>query len=352
MTVTNAPARIASLAVATGPYACDQAEALAFFRRHYAQSVSPRALGVLERVLQHPGIERRHFALTEPDALVREDPDARIDRFTHWAVELSARAGRDALQQAGLAPSDVAALVLNTCTGYVCPGVSTYVLEAMGLPPDVRCYDLVGSGCGGAVPNLQLCRSLLADGAGVVLSIAVEICSATLQMGNDLGLVISNALFSDGAAAAVIWDRGEGVAMLDSVSRQEPRYRDDIRYRYENGALHNQLSIRLPERAGECVRTTVDDLLRRAGVEAGAVRWWAVHPGGQRVLDVVGERLGLGEHQLAPSRRVLRDHGNMSSPSVWFVLREILGNGVSEGDLCALVAFGAGLSVHAMLLRV
>ena len=153
----------------------------------------------MKKFLAHPSIRRRRFAFDSPDCLVTEDPDGRMARFTRWAVELSARASLEALGRAGLAAREVSALVVNTCTGYLCPGLSSYLLERLGLPRDIRAYDLVGGGCGGAIPNLQAGEECLkAAGAGVALCVAVEICSATFQMEDDLSLILSNALFSAG----------------------------------------------------------------------------------------------------------------------------------------------------------
>jgi predicted naringenin-chalcone synthase len=137
--------------------------------------------------------------------LVSEDSDGRIRRFADSAIALSAQAARKALEETGLTTDVVSSLVVNTCTGYVCPGISTFLVERLGLPRHVNAYDLVGSGCGGAIPNLKIAGSQPSRKDGdVALSVSVEMCSAMFQMGNDLSLVLSNALFSDGAAAAVV----------------------------------------------------------------------------------------------------------------------------------------------------
>jgi predicted naringenin-chalcone synthase len=114
-------------------------------------------------------------------------------------------------------------LVVNTCTGYLCPGLSSYLLEKLGLPRNIRTYDLVGGGCGGAIPNLQAAQEYLKSaGKGTALCVAVEICSATFQMADDMSLLLSNALFADGAAAAVLWTRPQGLALVDSSNRHQP----------------------------------------------------------------------------------------------------------------------------------
>lgn len=345
-------AHIASVAVATPPYTTDQAQADYFLTRHYSHKLSPRSLSVLHKVFSHPSVSRRRFAFQGPECLIEEDPDSRIARFTHWAVELSADAARKALDLAGLTTDSVSALVVNTCTGYICPGVSTYLIEKLGLSPRTRAFDLVGSGCGGALPNLHLGGSLLnGKGEGVTLSVAVEICSATFQMEDDMGLIVSNALFADGAAASVVWDRPEGLELVASSSRYLPEHRDAIRYVHKGGQLYNQLSTSLHRLVKSTVARTVSDVLAQKALRVEDIRHWAIHAGGEKIINSIKGELGLSEEQLRATRSVLSNYGNMSSPTVLFVLREILEQGIERGEWCVMAAFGAGLSAHACLLR-
>jgi alkylresorcinol/alkylpyrone synthase len=99
--------------------------------RHYTES-SPRSLALLQKVLDHPSIGQRCFAFDSPESIFNEDPDERIARFTRWAVDLSAEAVTTAMREAGLAMTDIAGIVVNTCTGYICPGLSTYLVERLG----------------------------------------------------------------------------------------------------------------------------------------------------------------------------------------------------------------------------
>jgi predicted naringenin-chalcone synthase len=352
MTAFDSTVHIASFALASPPFVAEQAVAGAFMEEHYRGKLNKRSMAVLKSMFSHPSVQRRHFAIEDPNCFIYEDPDKRIDRFLHWATELSAEAASQALRQVGLEASEISNLVINTCTGYVCPGLSTYLIEKMGLSPDVRAYDLVGSGCSGAVANLQLAQQIQhANGSSVTLSIAVEICSATFQMGNDLSLIVSNALFGDGAAAAILWNRSDGITLVDSASYYAPEYRDHIRFVHKNGQLHNQLSVRLPEIAQKPVAELAQKLLAANGLTVREVPHWALHSGGDKVINAVQEALGLTDEQCRPTRDILRDYGNLSSPTVWFVLRKILDSGVNYGDWCMMLAFGAGFSAHAFLFR-
>lgn len=343
---------LASTATALPSCAVTQQEAEKFITRHYESSLTPAGMKVVRKVFRHPSVKSRRFAFENPETVLDENPDSRAERFISRSVELSALAAGGALEKSGLAPEDVSALVVNTCTGYACPGVSTYLIEKLGLRRNVWAFDLVGSGCGGAIPNMQAAGALLRGfTGGAVLSVSVEICSCTFQMADDLSLIISNAIFGDGAAAAVLWDRPEGLELLGSASRYFPEHREDLRFVYRNGRLHNQLSLRIPGLVAEAAALVVGDLLASSGLGKKDVRHWILHSGGENVINSVKEKIGLSEEQLAHTRRVLSDLGNMSSATVWFVLEEALKAGIGSGDRVVMLAFGAGLSAHAYLLR-
>ena len=349
---TKGTVRIGSIAVATPPYRINQAQAEAFLTKHYSEKLSPRNLAIMRKIFAHPSVIRRHLAVENLECLVNEPPDNRIARFTNWAIDLSSQAIVKALNRVGLTTADVSGLVVNTCTGYICPGISTYIIEKLGLSNQIRALDLVGSGCGWAVPNLQMCKDILngTDGS-VVISVSVEICSATFQMADDLSLIISNAIFADGASASVLWRRPEGLELIASTSRYDPQHRDDIRYVYKQGQLHNQLSVLLPEIACKTVARVIMDLLQPRGLKIEDIKYWAFHPGGEKVINAIKDEIGLSEKHLQATRDVLANYGNMSSPTVLFVLQKILDKGIAPGDRCVMVAFGAGLCAHAFLLR-
>lgn len=181
-----------------------QPQVLEILEENYSRILTPRAQDVMRKTTLHPGIVKRHFASDNKQSLLRvrnEDPDKRMERFRRWALKLSSEALKSAVSKSGIEMHQIDALIINTCTGYLCPGISSYLIEHLGLSSSTYVYDLVGAGCGGAIPNLQLAKALSENSHLVVAGVAVEICSATFQMGNDLSLLVSNALFADGAAA-------------------------------------------------------------------------------------------------------------------------------------------------------
>jgi len=123
---------IASVAVAVPPYAVNQDFAEKFVEKAYGHRLTKQSMSLVHSMLAHPSVRKRHFAFDSPECLVDEDPDSRVARFTRWSLDLSARATRRALDQAGVGPEEVDGIVVNTCTGYICPGLSTYLIEELG----------------------------------------------------------------------------------------------------------------------------------------------------------------------------------------------------------------------------
>lgn len=349
------PTYLRSLATASPSTVLTQKHAIELINEHYATDLKPRSLELVRQFLAHESIATRRIAVDSVDDLPKlksESPDDRIERFTRWAVDLGARAATRALERAGANAADVAAIIVNTCTGYLCPGLSTYLIERLGLAPSIEAYDLVGAGCGGALPNIQMGEAIIArHPQKTILCVAVEICSATFQMDDDPSLLISNAIFGDGAAAAVLADRPPGLAILGRAARFEPRFRDDVRFVHKNGELHNRLSIQLPRIMKGIAPAFIRELLAAHGLDVADVGFWALHPGGERILSGIAEELALDAAACAVSRSVLRDFGNMSSPTVLFALERILDKGIAPGDHVCAVAYGAGLSLHALLLK-
>lgn len=341
-------ASIASVVPANG---VEQKVAADLVKEHFRDALTQRSLGMVRATFLHPSIKKRHFAVQQPAEIFYESPDQRIARFTEHAVELAARAVESALAKVGLGIGEVSALIVNTCTGYICPGISTYLIERLGLRRGVRLYDMVGSGCGGAIPNLQLAESMVKADGGIVVSVSVEICSAAFQMGNDISLIMSNAVFADGAAAAVLWDKPTGFELISSAGHYVPEQRDAIRFIHKNGQLHNQLSTDLPELVKSAATGVVEELLANASLQRSQIGQWALHTGGEKIIDAVRDAVGIPEERLWATRKVLEEYGNMSSPTVLFVLDELLQDGVRPGEWCVMLGYGAGLSAHGYLLR-
>ena len=344
------------LGTATAPLYTTQEEAYEFFTRHCPLKPAEQAL--YRRILLDGKIKGRYLGMdTVLDAL-ETDPDRLQARFLKFGRSTAVAAARRALAEAGVEAAEVAGLVVNTCTGYLCPGLSSYIAEDLGLKTSIRFLDLMGMGCGGAVPNLEAATSMLVrSGEGPVLSLAVEICSATIFPSHEPDLIVSNSIFGDGAAAAVLDlvqdDHPGGLArVIDFESGLFPQYREELRYRTDGGLLRNHLTRRVPVIGAQTATEVASRLLNRHGLSRHDIDWWAVHPGGTVVLEQVAKKLELDDDAMHFSYHIFENYGNMSSPSVLFVLREILDHASPKpGQKGMLVAFGAGFSAFAALIE-
>jgi alkylresorcinol/alkylpyrone synthase len=320
------------------------------------QQFSPRSRAVLKKVLNsRNGIATRHLALEALNEAFEVTPDVLQARFARNAPLLAARAAELALADSGHRAGEIDALVISTCTGYLCPGLTSYVSERLGCRPDVLALDLVGQGCVAALPNLCAGEALLAAGrCQRVLSICVEVCSAALYFDDDPGVLISACLFGDGAGAAVLASSPGGkrpVKWRTSGFLLQPKHRDLLRFEHQAGMLRNILTPQVPVVAAQYAATVLDQVLSRSGVPRSQVQGWVMHPGGRDVLLALRERLGLSEHNLRWSAAVLREFGNLSSASVYFVLQAALRDS-APGGYWWLSSFGAGFSCHGALLEV
>ena len=344
------------LGTATPPLYATQEEAYEFFSTQF--SLKPSEEDLYRRILLDGKIKGRYLGMETKMDAIETDPDLLLARFLKFGRNAAVTAARRAMTEAGVETSEITGLIVNTCTGYLCPGLSSYIADNLGLNTSIRFLDLMGMGCGAAIPNLEASAAMLIrSGEGPVLSIAVEICTATLFPSHEPELVVSNSIFGDGAAAAVLDLSRDGcqsglAKLVDFAVGLFPRYSEDLRYRTEGGRLRNFLTKRVPVIGARTVTEVACRLLDTHKLSRNDIAWWVVHPGGTVVLDQVAKELELPRESLRFSYHVFENFGNMSSPSVLFVLREILDQGYPlPGQRGMLLAFGAGFSAFAGLIE-
>lgn len=318
-------------------------------RSDAAARLSPRSRALVQAVLSKDnGIDRRHFALDDFDRLFDYTPDELNAAFRRAAPALAGRALGAALAKAGLRADGLDALVVCTCTGYLCPGLTSYVAEALGLRANVFLQDLVGLGCGAAVPALRATDAILtAQPGATVACVAVEVCSAAIYLDDDPGVLISACLFGDGAAAT-IWratppahDGVPAPRCHGFNTLHLPGERDKLRFELRDGKLRNLLHKTVPELAAGAVAR----LFAAEPADAPSIGKIVAHAGGRDVIRAI--ETALPGRTLDATREVLRAHGNMSSPSVLFALEVALRDGPPpSGEDWWLVSFGAGFAAH------
>jgi alkylresorcinol/alkylpyrone synthase len=327
----------------------------AFLQSPQSRRLNSRSRAIIKKVLTgNNGVVSRHLALEHLGQAFEVTPDVLHERYRKHAPLLASQAAERALADAGCQAAEIEAVLISSCTGYLCPGLTSYVSERLGLRSDALMLDLVGQGCGAALPNLRAAEALLTAGRSRVLSICVEICSAALYFDDDPGVLISACLFGDGAGAAVLASQPNGhrgVKFKTSGSMLRPNDRDLLRFEQKDGMLRNILMPQVPALAAQHAGKVFDDVLARTGLPRSQVTGWVLHPGGRDVLLALRRRLELSEQDVRCSEVVLRDFGNLSSPSVFFVLQAALADSTPRGHWW-MSSFGAGFSCHGAFLEV
>lgn len=279
----------------------------------------------------------------------------RMCRYETDALTLATQAARGAIDDCAWHPRDVSHLVTVSCSGFSAPGVDIGLIELLGLRRDVTRTNVGFMGCHGALNGLRTARGLVAlDPHARVLMCCVELCSLHQQYTDDAQQIVANALFSDGAAAiagmASSAER-QGYHVIDQRSHLLPNTADLMTWRIGDHGFKMTLSPRVPDVVRQTLRPWLSGWLAEYGLSLEDIHGWAVHPGGPRILTACADALALRPEQIEPSQQVLAEYGNMSSPTVLFIL-ERLCQSMGESSLpCVVLAFGPGLTIEAALLR-
>jgi predicted naringenin-chalcone synthase len=331
-----------------------------------------RAGAAVERIYRNSAIRRRSSVVAdfvaEPEAFDffpptwRLEPEpttgARMELYRREAPPLARAAAEACLARAPHVPrSSITHLVVVTCTGFFAPGLDALLVKQLGLRPDTKRTIVGFMGCYAAFNALRAASSICAaDPEAVALVVCVELCSIHFQRRFSMNNVVANCLFSDGAAAALVTSEPEGsrrgvVELVDSYTRIEDDSEAQMTWTVTDTGFQMSLAPEVPDTLERGIEPFVATLLGQNGVARGQIGFWAVHPGGRRIVEVVRDRLGLSERAVASSFDVLAEFGNMSSPTILFVLDRCLAENRLPGALGVALAFGPGLTLESMLLR-
>lgn len=304
--------------------------------------LSKFSLRILRRMLLgNTGINKRHFAIDSLEKIFALDAEQLNRYYENAAPPLGNTALEKALNTAQTRASDLDALFVCSCTGYLCPGLSSYIAEMAGLRDDAYLMDVVGLGCGAAIPTLKAAQLYLAAHPNAKVAIvAVEICSAAFYLEDDPGVLISACIFGDGAAAAVLsGNKTNSIGHIDDFRRIHlPKSREALRFRNSGGKLANILTPEVPDIAASATET-----LYRQTFPTTEPQRIIAHAGGKDIIHAIEDR--FPQYPLSNTRHVFQNYGNMSSPSVLFALQHALENNQTTGNNW-LISFGAGFSAH------
>jgi alkylresorcinol/alkylpyrone synthase/polyketide synthase Type III len=310
----------------------------------------------IRKIFLNSDIDYRHFYFGGTPNL-EETSDQQNERYLSGAMKTGCRAILNCLEAAGAVPGDVDFLAFCSCTGYVCPDVGSRLIAHMELKRNVQRASILGLGCAGALPTLQRVADFVrANPSRKALMLAVEICSACYYVDDTLETVIGNAICADGAAAFLLGTNQQKdcvyPSIIDFETFLDTEQIEQVGLQHRNGKLRIILGASIQHLAGPLIEKALDSLLQRHALSRSQIRFWVVHPGGRKVIDNVQQHFGMTDEQLRFSRSVLRNYGNMSSPTVIFVLDEVVRNGDPRpGDWGVMIALGPGMAAEAALLK-
>jgi alkylresorcinol/alkylpyrone synthase len=345
----NPPVGLLGLATACPPHDLPQ-EAVAQVARRLFEPQFP-GFQRMAPVFRTAGVRHRQSAMPMEWYLQPRDWPERTAAYLEAAVDLFVRAAQDALAEAGLRGQDVDAIVTVSSTGIATPSLEARAMERMGFRPDALRVPVFGLGCAGGTAGLALAARLArAEPGAVVLMVTVELCSLACRIGAPSKAdIVATALFGDGAAACVLRAGEEGfAAAVDAAEHTWPDTLDVMGWRVEPTGFGVIFVQAIPPFARKRLRPAMDAMLARQDLTVPNVDRFICHPGGVKVMEALETALELGQGALKEEREVLADHGNMSAPTVLYVLDRVRRRGMPRRSV--LTALGPGFTASTVTL--
>jgi alkylresorcinol/alkylpyrone synthase len=339
-----------SLATAVPPHVVEQSEAKARAREAFGgkKALFDRLSGVFDNA----GIASRHIVAPLDWYMTTHGWHDRNAVYLEAAERLFIEAATTAIERAGLMPDQIDGIVTVSTTGIATPSLEARALSKVGFRSDVRRVPVFGLGCAGGVNGLSIASRLAAAEPGSMwLFVTVETCSISIRLdSDDPAAVVATALFGDGAAAAVVTSGKHSLARINGSA--EKIWPDTLRimgWDVEDPGLAVVFDRAIPPFIAAELEQAVDEMCAKLGTTRAEIDRYCCHPGGVKVIDAIESALHLNQGELNLEREVLRDYGNMSAPTVLFVLERLLERGLP--DKVMMTAFGPGFTCAGMLLE-
>jgi predicted naringenin-chalcone synthase len=357
--------KIISIGTAVPPYHHRQEDILPFMQRIYAWD--NQANRKLKFLYHQSGIDSRYSVIpdyTRPAAQWEFYPptenlepfpslERRMAIYRRCAAPLSVEAIRRCIGDR-LKTEEVTHLITVSCTGMSAPGLDLELVEALGLPSTLFRTSVNFMGCYAAVHALKLANALVAGEPGArVLIVCTELCTLHFQQESTVDNMLSSLLFADGSAAVLVVgddhpDRG--LTIKGFYSEIVPRGKSEMTWDLSSSGFQMTLTNYVTDLIGTDFAGLVGNALAKGGYERDSIRHWCIHPGGKKILEAIGKSLSLPGGELDDSYAVLRSFGNMSSPTILFVLQRMMAKlDPDKGSRIFGAAFGPGLTMETFI---
>jgi alkylresorcinol/alkylpyrone synthase len=343
------PCSLLSLATAVPPQAVWQDEA----KKRAREAFGNKALfDRLSGVFDNAGIAKRHIVAPKDWYMEGHGWHDRNAVYLEAADSLFVEAATAAIEKAGLEPDEIDGVVTVSTTGIATPSLEARVASKVGLRGDARRVPVFGLGCAGGVSGLSLAGNLAAAEPGTNwLFVTIETCSITIRLdSDDPAGIVATALFGDGAAAAVVSSGEHSLARI--AGSAEKLWPDTLRimgWDIEDPGLGVVFDRAIPPFIEEHLTEAVDEMCAKLGIARGDIDRFCCHPGGVKIIDAIESALELNQGELNLEREVLRDYGNMSAPTVLFILERLIERGLPNRVM--MLGFGPGFTGAGLLLE-
>jgi predicted naringenin-chalcone synthase len=356
--------KIISIGTAVPKYGTGQSSILEFMQAAYHDDSASRKLKIL---FNYSGISTRHSVVSDFDISTSKQTlfnrnqsaptvEKRLNIFKEQAVSLAIESIQNSLKKlkTTISEFEITHLITVTCTGLYAPGIDAALIELLDLPEDIFHTSINFLGCNAAFHALKLGDMIAkTDENAKILIVCVELCTLHFQPKNNHDNLLANTIFGDGAAAVVvvsdtyaIQNQHSGMAINGFYSLLLNKGKDLMRWNITPINFEMVLDAKIPEFIGEEVDKIVLKAGKKLNIRPEEIDKWAIHPGGKKILDIIKKQLKLNDADLHYSYKVLDKYGNMSSPTILFVLNELMLAEHKINETIFSIGFGPGLSIE------
>jgi predicted naringenin-chalcone synthase len=358
--------RIISIGTALPAHRHHQHDILNFMLNAYQPEADDRRK--ISMLYERSGIETRYSVIPDYSLPICErvfypktldmEPfpglDQRMKLYNSHATALSIEAISNCLQGM-LSQHDITALITVSCTGMSAPGLDISVMQQLRLPASIQRSSVNFMGCYAAIHALRMADNICrADANAKVMIVCTELCTIHFQKDCEMDSIASGLLFGDGAAAVLVTGddfSNHGVHISNFYSEVALNGHDDMAWNLSQKGFLMRLSSYIPQLLQAGISPLLENALKAAQLSRKDITRWAIHPGGKKILENIRNELQLTANDLEVSFDVLRDYGNMSSPTILFVLKQIIESLDNADEKIFAAAFGPGLTMETLILQ-
>lgn len=307
------------------------------------------------QVYRNSGVDKRYGVTPVNELLLEKDLEYRNSLYSEYAKWLGEKALREVFKKCDLFPQDVDYFITVSCTGFMIPALDAYLINKFPFRKDVKRLPVTQLGCAGGVASMMLAADYIKAYPGsTVLILSIELCTLSFQPGDkSADHIISTAIFGDGGAAMLITGRrGSGIHLLRAESSFFRQTLDFMGFDLKNSGFHIFLSPGIPRYLRRNLYQEVEPILNTMGISSADIDAWLFHPGGMRILEAIKESLCIDEDKIFHSRHILRNYGNLSSATIFFIIDEYINKNTGGDDSYQVTgAVGPGFQLYMIFMK-